>query len=282
MARGRMVSTTVATDISLNGMSLEAEYLFLKTVPHLDRDGLILADAPILWGRVCPRRPQFLARIDELVSEWIAAGLVLAYPTADGRALFFPGFAKNQNFQYNREGKSSIPPPPGYVRTATGLVLEPPQPPETGPKSNAELVQSNSRVTLEELTVKLREEKGREGEETVLEPPPSAALIEWGRTHPIDSITERDHESLCEVISLYGDDDVARAIRYCHEHKTTKFVNFSYLQKTLLGWQTDGKLGASNGPAKPRAPAGPERSVVDGVVYERDGAGKLVSLGRMH
>ena len=156
MARGRIISTTVASDIRLNSLSLEAEYLFLKTIPHLDRDGLILADSSLLWGKVCPRRPELLAKVDDAVSEWIGAGLAVSYDTDDGRALFFPGFRKNQSFQYDREGKSTVGIPPGYVRTVTGLVPDE--------------VKSDSRVSLEELTVKLSKVKRMED----MCPPPSS------------------------------------------------------------------------------------------------------------
>ena len=124
MARGRMISTTVATDKRLADLSLTAEYLYLKTIPHLDRDGLILGDAPLLWGKVAVRRPELLSATEDLISEWLAQdGLVVAYDTPDGCALYFPGFAKNQvGMRYDREPESTISCPPGYARTPAGLV----------------------------------------------------------------------------------------------------------------------------------------------------------------
>jgi hypothetical protein len=124
MARGRMVSTTVATDKRLADLSLTAEYLYLKTIPHLDRDGLILGDAPLLWGKVAVRRPELLPMTEDLISEWLAQdGLVIAYDTPDGCALYFPGFAKNQvGMRYDREPESTIACPPGFARTPAGLV----------------------------------------------------------------------------------------------------------------------------------------------------------------
>jgi hypothetical protein len=44
MARGRFLSESVATDARLNGLSVEAELVYLMTIPHLDRDGLIEGD----------------------------------------------------------------------------------------------------------------------------------------------------------------------------------------------------------------------------------------------
>lgn len=122
MARGRFLNTTIAKDIQLNSLSIEAHWLYMMTIPHLDRDGLIIADTYVLFGVVCPRRPELIPRIDELIGEWVTAGLVIVYPTHDGMVAFFRGFTKNQQgMHYSREGVSILEPPPGYVRTGTGL-----------------------------------------------------------------------------------------------------------------------------------------------------------------
>lgn len=122
MARGRFVSTSIAEDVELNSLTLEAHWLYLMTIPHLDRDGLIKGDTYVLFGKVCPRRPELIPHIDSLINEWVHAGLVLAYPTRDGRVLFFKGFTKNQQgMHYAREAASALQPPPGYIRTPDGL-----------------------------------------------------------------------------------------------------------------------------------------------------------------
>lgn len=120
MANGRFISRTIATDKRLSQLSIEAEYLFLKTLPHLDRDGLILAD--VLWATVTPRRPAMAAIIDDLCLEWYRTGLAVSYETDEGTIIYFPGFAKNQQgMRYDREGPSRYAPPPGMVRSAIGL-----------------------------------------------------------------------------------------------------------------------------------------------------------------
>lgn len=122
MARGRMVSTTIATDKALNSLSIEAELLYLKAIPHLDRDGLIAGDDDVLIAKIAPRRQRELFdRMEAAICEWIDAGLVLRYDSKDGQVLFFQGFAKNNKLRYEQEGPSNFPPPPGYTRTATGL-----------------------------------------------------------------------------------------------------------------------------------------------------------------
>ncbi len=158
MARGRLVATSIATDKRLNSLSLESEWLFLKSIPHLDRDGLILGDACLLVARVCPRRPEALSMADGLIAEWLAAGLVISYECEDGRVLFFPGFAKNQDLRYDRERASELPPPPGWERTEDGLALieTAAEAPSAGPvtgdnQQNPELVRSNDGALPEEI-----------------------------------------------------------------------------------------------------------------------------------
>jgi hypothetical protein len=113
MARGRFISESVATDARLNSLSVEAQLVYLMTVPHLDRDGRIEGDPDVLWGKVCPKRRQFLDRMATFIQEWAKAGLVQCYDTDEGVVLWFKGFTKNQQgMRYDREAPSKFPPPP--------------------------------------------------------------------------------------------------------------------------------------------------------------------------
>lgn len=183
MARGRMLNQTVATDKKLNELSMEAELLYLKTIPHLDRDGLILGEPMLLWAKVCPRRPELMNKTGGLISEWIKSGLVNAYKDSGDTVLFFVGFAKNQvGMRYNREPASTFAPPPGYRRTKEGMVqhgnnapLPAQQPddidPEDEPDCNEndgeplpEECRKNAGRTPEECPPKVIEENRKEGE----------------------------------------------------------------------------------------------------------------------
>lgn len=122
MARGRMINQSISEDVEFNEMSIEAQLMFLRTVPFLDRDGLINGNASVLRGRVAPLLdlPKSMASI---VQEWVSAGLVMHYTAGKQSILFFPGFAKNQiGMRYDREAASTYPPPPGYTRTSRGLI----------------------------------------------------------------------------------------------------------------------------------------------------------------
>lgn len=123
MASGRFLSTTIADDERLALLSTTAELLYLKTIPHLDRDGMISGKPGFLWGKVCPLREELIGEMQTVIDEWVGVGLVIRMATDAGPALFFPGFLKNNNLpHYKRERPSRFPAPPGYTRTDKGLV----------------------------------------------------------------------------------------------------------------------------------------------------------------
>jgi len=125
MARGRMLNQKIAEDIEFNAMSMEAQFLFMRTIPFLDRDGLINGHPALLFGKTIPLMPEFVSKIAAIIEEWVNAGFVIRYMDDRTTVLFFTGFPNNQaNLRYDRESKSEFAPPPGYRRTNTGLVEE--------------------------------------------------------------------------------------------------------------------------------------------------------------
>jgi hypothetical protein len=157
MARGRMVSTTIATDKALNSLSLEAELLYLKAVPHLDRDGLIVGDDDLLIAKIAPRRQRELFDLMEpAICEWIEAGLVLRYDSKDSQVLYFQGFAKNNKIRYDQEGPSNFPPPPGFTRTESGL-----EPDGTQEKNDVRTLQERGKNVPATFPKPLNEREGK-------------------------------------------------------------------------------------------------------------------------
>ena len=165
MARGRMINITIAEDTEFNEMSVEAQLLYLRTIPHLDRDGLTNGHPTVLWGKVAPLMPTLLDVMPSAIDEWINADLVMRYKQAKTTIIFFKGFAKNQSLtHYDREAASTFAPPPGYHRTNKGLKpisgddgLPPTQPetPKTDPPSNVgetpDQLRTNSGPTPDQL-----------------------------------------------------------------------------------------------------------------------------------
>lgn len=124
MPDGRFLSKTVATDEPLNRLTWQAQAVYMMTVPHLDRDGLITGHPLLLLAQVAPLRAAELVGImPGIIQEWIDADLVMCYQSDDQLALFFPGFLKHQRLpHYDRETPSRFAPPPGHERTDQGLV----------------------------------------------------------------------------------------------------------------------------------------------------------------
>lgn len=122
MARGRMINQKISEDLDFNSMTLEAQYLFMRTLPFLDRDGLINGHPILLANKTVPLMPQIGAKANEIIDEWIANELVVRYQDGKNTVLFFTGFADNQSgMRYDREAESDFAPPPGYIRTNSGL-----------------------------------------------------------------------------------------------------------------------------------------------------------------
>lgn len=113
MAEGRFVSRSIAHDLALNAVSLEADYLFTRCVPFLDREGRMEGHPAVVRAKVCPMREEMgVDEVQSALAELQGEGLVRWYE-AEGRAwLAFPGFEKNQKgLRKDREAASEVPPP---------------------------------------------------------------------------------------------------------------------------------------------------------------------------
>lgn len=124
MARGRMLSTDVSSDPDAQSLSIASYALYLSTIPHLDRDGLIDAHPLKLVAIAAPMRYEFRDTAAALINEWVEIGLVVRYQVSSRQSvLFFKGFRRHQQgMEYKRESASRFPPPPGWTRTEEGLV----------------------------------------------------------------------------------------------------------------------------------------------------------------
>jgi DnaD/phage-associated family protein len=174
MARGRMINQKIVEDIDFNEMSIEAQFLFMRTIPFLDRDGLVWGHPGLLASKIVPLLPDFYAKTGPAIEEWVKAGFVVRYMDGRTPVLFFKGFSKNQSLtHYDREGASSFAPPPGYYRTAKGLrpldsddggTQAPPEKPKDSPPSDAnntpEQLRTDSGPSQDEIPVKGKERKG--------------------------------------------------------------------------------------------------------------------------
>ena len=114
MPDGRFLSKAIAHDLELNTVvSFEADYLFSRCIPHLDREGRMPGHPNQVKAIACPLREKItIDAIDRCLSELAAAKLVTWYEVEGRAVLEFPGFQKHQKgLRKNREAESNLPSP---------------------------------------------------------------------------------------------------------------------------------------------------------------------------
>lgn len=117
-----MLSQSIAEDIEFNEIGLEAQLMYLRTIPFLDRDGLVNGHPAILFGKIAPLLPDILPKMKTIIDEWVTAGLVIPYTDGKTSVLYFKGFTQNQiGLRYEREPESQFSAPPGFSRTKNGI-----------------------------------------------------------------------------------------------------------------------------------------------------------------
>ena len=111
MPDGRFLSKSIAHDLELNTVSFEADFLFLRCVPHLDREGRLPGHPTQVKGIAVPLRSEFtLEVVERSLHELNDADLVSWFEVNGRLFLDFSGFSKNQKgLRKNREAASNLP-----------------------------------------------------------------------------------------------------------------------------------------------------------------------------
>jgi hypothetical protein len=119
-----MLNKKIAKDEVLPLLSKEALILYTWSIPHLDVEGKIHADAHILKGLVVPYlRYMTLPVIEKCVDELNQTPLVAVYGNGY-KYMKFLGFEKNQDVRPDREAPSEIPDPtPDQLQSKSGVTL---------------------------------------------------------------------------------------------------------------------------------------------------------------
>ena len=106
-----MLSKSIADNEQLGSVSLEADYLFARCIPHLDREGRMSGNPALVKSKACPLRPEIdSGSIPDLLRQLSGAGLVRWYETDGKQVLEFPGFKNHQKgFKFDREAESRFP-----------------------------------------------------------------------------------------------------------------------------------------------------------------------------
>lgn len=111
MADGRFISKSIAHSMDLGQVSLAADYLFARCIPHLDRDGRMPGEPVLVKSITCPLRAEMdVEMIEVCLAELARAGVVRWYEAGDRLVLEFPSFQKHQKgMRYDRESESKFP-----------------------------------------------------------------------------------------------------------------------------------------------------------------------------
>lgn len=132
VAEGRFVSKTIAQSEQLGRVSLEADYLFGRCIPHLDREGRMTGNPELVRAQACPLRPELTTeKVATLIAELATVELVIWYEVGARQCLTFPGFDRHQKgLRKEREATSRIP--PADSANAKPVVYSRPTPEESG------------------------------------------------------------------------------------------------------------------------------------------------------
>lgn len=113
MPEGRFLSRSIALNEQLARVSILADHLFTKAIPHLDVEGRMPGNPMLVRSIVVPLRREYTDDgIPELLCELCRERLIIWY-SAGGRAvLSFPGFERQQRgLNKQREAPSRLPGP---------------------------------------------------------------------------------------------------------------------------------------------------------------------------
>jgi hypothetical protein len=107
-----MLSRSIAQNEQLAHVSLEADYLFARCIPHLDCEGRMPGHPTLVKSIVCPLRDEITPqRVPDLLRSLVAQGLVRWYEAGGKQVLEFPGFKAHQTgMKLDREAASTLPP----------------------------------------------------------------------------------------------------------------------------------------------------------------------------
>lgn len=112
MPDGRFLSKSIAYSAQVGSVSLEADYLFMRMIPHLDSAGRMTGEPMSVKALCCPLRNELTVQIAErCLSELCNAGLIDWYVGPDkAKYLSFPGFKAHQRgARLEREAPSRLP-----------------------------------------------------------------------------------------------------------------------------------------------------------------------------
>lgn len=153
-ARGRFVSRSISTSEQLASVSLLADFLFERCIPHLDVTGRMTGNPALIKAGVVPLRDEINSRnLPELLRELAESvdqhgiPLVFWYEINGVKVLEFPGFSGHQTgLRSDREAPSKFPSRNGMEKLLHSAGVKPDLLPQ---KSGASPAQDEVEVEVE-------------------------------------------------------------------------------------------------------------------------------------
>jgi hypothetical protein len=229
MPEGRMLSKSIATSEQVASVSLLADYLFTRMIPHLDCDGRMAGSPRTVRGIVCPLREDVTAaQVGAALHELHAVGLIVLYVVDGQQYVEFPKFRHHQRgARFDRESASRIPPSSAGSQVDSG-----PTPDHSGSTP---------------VVLPLSEVKGSEVKGSKVSPPKAAArrkpvavptwlspyLSAWKQQYDGDMPVEPNVAVLRSLEKLHGADETLRRWRLYLSGTGSQYASASKLK---AGW----------------------------------------------
>lgn len=122
MPEGRFISKTISTSEQLAGVSLKADFLFGRCIPHLDVEGRMPGNPRTVKAIACPLRDELPIKGVEAALGELAQAKLIQWYEADGlEVVAFPQFRRHQRgLKTDREAPSKLPPYAGPSQDLLG------------------------------------------------------------------------------------------------------------------------------------------------------------------
>lgn len=237
MARGRMISKSISTNGQLRSVSLEADFLFGRMIPHLDCEGRISGDPDVVKATACPLRREITVEVvSRCIAELESVGLIECYEVNGQVLIWFPGFVTHQTgLRKDREAASRIPPPPGP--TNSGLTPdELPQPRGLSEVKGSEVKGSEAGVGVVDHPTETPPVPApaarKRGAAVKLSADEQRVWDFYRALHPRSRIDEGQAKRIRDGLASYSADELCSAIQGCHEdawHSTRGKTDLDYI-----------------------------------------------------
>ncbi len=233
MAEGRFLSKSIATSGQLKRVSLEADYLFTRMIPHADRDGRLDGDPDVVKGTVCPLRSEITAElVGTCLAELDSVGLIMWYDVDGRQVVWFPKFQEHQKgMRRDRERTSRLPSHESQgaksVRATTSVSL---------PTSSGKSREDDGKRPPKLREVKSREVKGSAAAE--VRSSWVAEGSEWWSLNVGSVPIPRFGKALKDAVDLHGWPKVFPAMKcYAEEQKSRgKPARLEWLAAEIVRW----------------------------------------------